>query len=129
MREGAWLLPPTARHPHPVFRRDDSAREQQILSVFSEAIHFVSGKRVCELERFTQTHEPLALHVVEVGEAIANGARVPTIERDELFGGELRMSAQRFEDAADIVVSNERLSPVRRRLASAAGVFSLWKSP
>ena len=64
-------------------------------------MHLVSRERVGELERFAQAHQPLALGVVEVGETIANGARVAAVERDNLFGGELRVSAERFKDAND----------------------------
>ena len=116
-----------ARHAHPTLGRDDPPRFEQILGVFSEAMHFVGGECVGELERFAQAHEPLAFGVVEVGEAIANGARVPTIERDELFGRELRMPAQRFEDAADVVVGDECLSAVRYRLR-ARPAFSFGRS-
>ena len=95
-------------------------------------MQFVSRERIGELQRFAQTHEPLAFGVIEVGEAIANGARVAAIEGDELFGGELRMSAQRFKDAENVIVSDERLSPVRYRLRAWAALscgrrFHGWK--
>ena len=105
---------------HPVLGGYDPARSEQVFGVFAEAIHFVDAKRVGEFEALAQTHQPLAPLVIEVGETVAGVALVAAIEGDDLLGGELGVSAQRLEDAEDVVVGDRRPPAAGRRLRARA---------
>ena len=122
MRDGAVLLPPMrvaqTQSSEGMILRDLSA----VFRVFAELVHFIDEKRVGEFEFFAQSHQPLALLMVEVSQPVACLARVAAIEGDELLCCEMGVPAQRFEDAEDVMVGDRIALAARRRLRSRASL-------
>lgn len=106
---GRGAVAADARGAHPILRGYDTACSEQVFGVFAKAIHFVDEKGVGEFERLAQTNKPLAALVIEVGETIAGIARMTTIEGDKLLRSQLCMSAERLEDAENVVVGDHRV--------------------
>ena len=112
-----------AHRARPFVGRDDPARQKQTFRVRSETIHFVHEKIVGEFDALAHSLQPIARLVKKIGQAIARLAGMATIERDKLFCGELQISAQRFEDAENIMLGDLGALAARRR-SEARSVFS-----
>ena len=120
MREGAVLLPPM-RVARTQFSEGMIPRHCSKSSASLPRRYISSTKsELANLSVLAQSHQPLALFVIEVGEAIARLARVAAIEGDDLFGGELGVPTQRLEDAEDVVVGDRGALAARRRLRARA---------
>jgi hypothetical protein len=87
-----------------------------MFGVAAKPVHFTGEEMLRETKSFAQSLQPFALFVKEVSQPIAGLARVPEIEGDELFGRELRVSAERFENSKNVILGDRRSLAARGRV-------------
>ena len=105
---GHGRVPADARGPHPRFRRHDATQREHVFRVRPKPVHLVDEERVGEFEALAHPLQPRAALVKKIGQPVARLAVVAAIKSDKLLRRQLRVSAQGFEDAEDVVLGDRR---------------------
>ncbi len=122
---GSIAVPADPRREYPFGTRNDPFGDEQLRGVAAEMVYLVDREIVREFYVLAETAQPFALFMKKLGEALARLHRIPAVVCDELLRGQLRMPAQGFEDAVDVIVG-DRSTPAARRAGVTCAILA-WE--
>lgn len=112
------VVPADPRVEHPLRVGDHAFGDEKLRRVGFQAMKLIVRQIIRQLQILSQPAEPSALFVKKVRQSLARLRGISAIIRDKLLGRQLRITAQWFEDAIDVVARDFRASAGRRRNAT-----------